>query len=1029
MEQPKPGLLPSLIVVALAAIAAFANSLNNELTYDAYYLVEQNDTLRRAARASSFGERTEVLSELFGEEFWDGVNRYRNDPAFQIEGQALYRPLMLLSLGVIYTSFGADPTAFNVYNLLLHVLTSVLVVRIAFQLSRDRRIAFFAGLLFAVHPIHSEAVANAAGIGETQAAFFGLLALDLYLRGTAYGMLRWGRIALAVLSFAAALFTKEGSVAILLLAILADVARGAAAPGFGKRAAVYLAFAAVLAANIAIRLEVCGRLVPNPDTITRLDNPLIKEAFASRLATGAMLFARALQLFVLPVGQASDYSFNQLAVAKSLAEPAALSAFVLCAVLTVLGLASLRARPAFGFGLLAFLLTFGPVSNIVAPIGTIFAERVLYLPSVGLSIAGGALIGGLLGVLERRRGETAGVLHRVARSLCVVLLLVLAVTVAFRNRAYASRDTLFEDMVRTAPESARGYYQRGELSRSNGLPQAAINDFRTAIRIMPDFLHARQQLGKTYAQTGEYKQAAETYAELLALLEDRGPGAGIRAQVSRELSGVYDLWGRGAKPGGGPSTSTQENLDEVIAFLEQQLREQPGNAAVIAALSAYYTEKGRTEDARVLVSQSLLADPDNVQLKLAMGAIEARSQNMTRLRELLDEIGEVQDPQLRQTALLYRGIVQYNEALTAFVVEGRDAGRAKGDVARKTLQEYLELDPTSWWGHMTMAQLQQDVYEDLEGALNSLQQVLSAIPNHSEALLRTHQIVALQGLSNEGIVKVSNQLAEVFPDNQGFWFDRARILAASGHPDDAVEAMKKAIGLGLDGVVSRSLLAQYLTQAGKPEEAISTVVEAQTYLAKNVGGREFPELAHAHAVALLELKDYPGAYAKFEEALGIAARSEDLAAQVPMRSFHRDKTLLRIPGREREGYERLQTLLADLEAAAQGSNGAGGGLSQPSMQQLRPFILRQLAWARLNVAELMEPSLAIDLLKQALDVGGKVSTSEADRADLWIDLGDAYEKSDRLDDAIAALQEAAKLRRSDAELRKRIEELQIKKKA
>ena len=476
---PKPGRL--WILVAVFALLAGINALRNELVYDGLVLVKSSATLDAAAAEESLPAKIMGLNALFAEGFWDGVNR-KVDAALQVLGQALYRPLMNWAIGLVKVTLGDGATPYNVVNLLFHVITSVLVFTLAFRLTGKRSVAVIGGLLFAVHPIHSEAIAYVAGLGETQSVMLGLLSLVLYLGAATDTTFKPGRMALAVLAFAAALFTKEGAATVIVLMILADVVRKDA-PAMSRRVMMIGACAAIVAVNVWIRYDMFGRLSPDPTFITRLDNPLIHEGFIARLATGAMLYARSLQLFLVPLGQSADYSFNQLPVATSLFDPTALVALVLVGVLTVFGFSSLKRAPAVGFGVLAFLFTFGATSNILVPIGTIFGERLLYLPTVGLSIAAAVGIERLIAGAAKKGGAAPGLV----RGLSVALMIGFLVLTWMRNAKYRDADTLYVDMVETAPDSARAHYQRGELARKHAYQgsreslSAAAYDFKRVV--------------------------------------------------------------------------------------------------------------------------------------------------------------------------------------------------------------------------------------------------------------------------------------------------------------------------------------------------------------------------------------------------------------------------------------------------------------------------------------------------------------------------------------------------------------------
>ncbi len=151
-----------MLLIALAAIGVYANSISNGFALDDTAIVKNNPHVIDLE-----------WSTIWSDNYWKKTNGLQPD--------TLYRPLTLWSyLANQYFTPGV-PWPFHLVNVLLHAVVSVLMAVLAWRLLANRAMAFVAGLLFAVHPLHTEVVANTVGRAELFAALFTVLALLYFL--------------------------------------------------------------------------------------------------------------------------------------------------------------------------------------------------------------------------------------------------------------------------------------------------------------------------------------------------------------------------------------------------------------------------------------------------------------------------------------------------------------------------------------------------------------------------------------------------------------------------------------------------------------------------------------------------------------------------------------------------------------------------------------------------------------------------------------------------------------------------------
>jgi protein O-mannosyl-transferase len=936
-------------LVAILAIVVYLNSLKNGLVYDSSFMIGSNATFREIAQEENVVDRVLGLERLFHEGFWDGVNR-AVDPSRRIMGQPLYRPLMMIVLGASYITFGMTATPVIIISLIWHVLASLLVVRLGYRLANSRRVAAIAGLIFAVHPLHSEAVAYAVGVGETQATVFTLLALTLYGNAVKNGAFRAGRYLLALLAFAIAIFTKESSAALLVFIPLFDVARRGEAPAVRARLLALAGFAV----NLVVRANVVSTMVPDKEVISVLDNPLIQEPLLVRLATGVTLYARILHLFVVPWGQSSDYSFNELPIARSLGEPAALTAFLLLAIMTIGAFRTLRSSPALGFGLLFFLFGFGPLSNIPIAHGTIFGERLTYLPSVGLALAAGVLLSNLLGWLDRKSDAAV----RAARATLTALLVVLAILCAIRNRAYATQDSLYTDMVKTAPGSARAWYMFGENERRKHVEEKsgdiarAIDAYERAIKIWPIFLQARLQLALAFAAQHEYQRGLRE----LNLLKSGIPNRPEAREMIRQIDQTIAMIKQGATKNASPE-ERQKIIDEMIATLEERHRANPDQFSALQELLAAYLETQRVADAEALLNTALLAHPEDDRLKLLSLQFVVQRQDWPKFDALVAELEKSEIAEVRNENRLYRLINLYSQAMNS-----QDAEKFANLIKQvATLaDEYLAEGGQRAAGYYHRAKVRM-MRGELEAAEGDLKKALEVEPYASYLWDELASLwVAMKRFDDKTLMfysRLEQDQPALYRDNPQFHFGFAQLLDGMGRTEEALARIERAIAAGYDGSKPHAFLGAMLIKLGRFEEAVAKLRDAETKKRLDV-----PDLLEQMGIALFELKRFDDAAAVFERGLKRAQTDQVwFHYQLQMR-FQLGKSWLRIPARESEGFATLE----EVKNAATMLSADAPDVMKPGLVSMRAYAQRQLAWGYANGTTQTNPDLAISTLETAL---------------------------------------------------------------
>ncbi len=455
---------------ALAAVALYLRTVGFGWVYDDVMEVVLNTSVRSLSN----------LPEIFNTTVWAGSGMET----------FLYRPLAIVTYALNWQISGAEPWSYHLVNVLLHATAAALVVRVGLLWRLPILAAGLAGLLFAVHPIHVEAVAPVFGRKDLLVTVF-VLAFALTHR-SALDRGGWRRAA-APLLLLCAMLSKEVGVTGLALVAAQDFRLERDRRAFLARPEVPLLYAShILAVTLflLVRTSVTGGM-GIPDTAF-WDNPLVSAPFAQRLATGLVVAGEGLGLLLLPVGQSPDYSFDAIPVVASPFDPRLLAALV-GGTGIVAATIHPRLRPTvLPLALTWYALALLPASNLLVVSGTLFAERLLYLPSVAFCLAAGAA---LAWVAERRRAAGLALAGAVVVGFG-------AGTVAYA-RHWSDDVTLFRRAAAASAGSTKAHHKLGEELLRRGEVGEALRSLRRALEIAPDNVFAAQTLDQARAHVVE----------------------------------------------------------------------------------------------------------------------------------------------------------------------------------------------------------------------------------------------------------------------------------------------------------------------------------------------------------------------------------------------------------------------------------------------------------------------------------------------------------------------------------------------
>jgi tetratricopeptide (TPR) repeat protein len=481
-----------LLSAPLAAALLYLPTLRHEFVFDDHAVIGQNPLLHE----------TRMMPRVLLSPWWN-TGSYRG---------SLYRPLASLSFAADRAlAGGLRPAWFHAVNVVLHALATLLVTRLAIRILPGLAGPAVAGLLFAVHPVHVEAVAGVVGRAEILAACGVVGALLCHLGAQAGDRFPLRAVA-AWACFAIGLGGKESAVVAPALCLLADAAFPSGAPR-RRRWILYAGYGAVLGTYLLARRFVLGSFgVGEP--IPFVDNPAAAAGPIQGRLTALGVAARYAGLLLWPRHLSADYSYDQIPVVRTPADPWAIGGLLLVGGVIGAGAWLSRRAPAHGFPLLFTAAAFAPTCNLVFFIGTLMAERLLYLPSAGVCLLAGSLAASLAAAW------CSGPLRWAVPAAAALLIGGAAARAAVRVADWRDDFSLYESAARVSPRSTRIRFNLGNAHLRRSAFGPAETHYRAALAIYPGFQDALVNLGMAVLQQGRSGEALE----LLDRAAARAPG-------------------------------------------------------------------------------------------------------------------------------------------------------------------------------------------------------------------------------------------------------------------------------------------------------------------------------------------------------------------------------------------------------------------------------------------------------------------------------------------------------------------------
>ncbi|XP_036813404.1 protein O-mannosyl-transferase TMTC1 [Oncorhynchus mykiss] len=579
------------VLLALCALC-YSNSLHGEFVHDDVWAISNNPDVRPGSS----------LQSIFSNDFWG--KRMADNTSHKS-----YRPLCILTFKLNILLGGMTPLYFHVVNVCLHCAVTCLLMhtcdRCVFD---DPRLAFLTALLFAVHPIHTEAVSGIVGRADVLACMLFLLAFLSYIRSVGVcdsadclpSTVSVWVLGASLLLGTCAMLVKETGITVFGVCVFYDALVLCRKPlllhlsgskikdlhrisvPFLKRACAVSLYVAVI---MSFRLWLMGGSMP---LFSEQDNPAsFSPHLLTRFLTYCYLLAFNAWLLLSPAVLCYDWQVGSIPLVESLWDMRNVAALLLGVVMValclhcVMSLQRLENREVL-LGVLFLVFPFIPASNLFFRVGFVVAERVLYMPSMGYCILVAHGLGRLCSVVGRW-GTTALTVST------LLLLLLFSWKTVQQNDIWLSREALFRSGIQTLPHNAKVHYNYANFLKDRGRHQEAIHHYKTALRLCPRHASAMNNLGTL---TRHPEDAEHYYRTAL----DTNP------QHNRALFNLGNL------------LKSQGKKEEAEALLRDSIRFGPHFADAYSSLASLYAEQKRFAEANDVYLQGIESCPDSSDL-------------------------------------------------------------------------------------------------------------------------------------------------------------------------------------------------------------------------------------------------------------------------------------------------------------------------------------------------------------------------------------------------------------------------------
>jgi tetratricopeptide (TPR) repeat protein len=494
-------------MIISAALFSYFHGLKGEFLGDDTTLV---------AKEPFYYSPDSSYTECWNRTYWQGLH-----------STGLYRPLVGFSYLLNARISGVYSPAFRIVNLILHILISILLYKLAIKLKAGKITAIFASMIYAVHPLHTEAVIPTCGRAELLCAFFiltGLISFIKIIRKT-------GKRVLYILPPAAllmAMWSKENGIILFPLCILYDMIyhqlslkkiMNSPKAYIQKRIFIYGGLSAAFCAVIVSKLINIGYLLPiiKGRINSAIDNPLIEASLLERLCTALKIQGMIFWKYFWPAHLSHDYSFAEIVPVDNIYNWYALLALFMFFIIPLIAYRIVPGgKKLILFLTAAYIISILPAGNFIVTTGTILGERLYYTPSIFFIIGSVFIILRLSQKISKQTTPKTKHIITAATSIFFTAAIIAGGTRTYtRSFDWESQSTLSTKGVETAPNSIKTWGNLGVEYADSGDIQTALLCCDKALAIQKSNRTTLRNKSRYLIRLKKYREAELCLRELI----------------------------------------------------------------------------------------------------------------------------------------------------------------------------------------------------------------------------------------------------------------------------------------------------------------------------------------------------------------------------------------------------------------------------------------------------------------------------------------------------------------------------------
>ena len=591
------------MVLVIIGFIFYANSFFNEYALDDDIVINRNEYVLKGFKG---------IPKILSTDAYDSFYKQMGAEG-QLSG-GRYRPLSIVTFAIEQQIFGSNAFIRHFLNVLFYLVSIVLLLYFLrnFILKNNSDIAFFTVLLFAIHPIHTEVIANVKSRDEILSFLFiiltGIYAFRYHEEKKPVILFK------GLLCFFLALLSKEYGITLLVLipAMLYLFKNYT----IRKSLLGVLPFLIIAVIYLSIRFSIVGiKYIENPDV---LNNPFIFATIGEEWATKIFILDNYLRLLIFPHPLSSDYSYNQIPY-KSFSDFSVWVSLFVHVAMIVATFVLLKKKHVLAFAILFYLLHLALVSNFLMDIGATMGERLIYHSSFGFSLGMAFLLIKLFEKLklplQRKRSALYGLMG--------ITIIFCGFKTIERNKVWKNDITLFITDVKTVPNSvlANGnagarYIDLSEEPRNKGREQElldkAIRHLNKAVRIHPKYVNGYLNLGLAYFKLKDLEKAEIYLNEAKRIFPSHPMLKILYAAVAKEYLNRGLILGE------------NNNISDALEAIRKASAIDPQNAEIWYNLGGAYFTRQEFEKAQEAWNNVLLINPDHQDAKRGLEALKNR---------------------------------------------------------------------------------------------------------------------------------------------------------------------------------------------------------------------------------------------------------------------------------------------------------------------------------------------------------------------------------------------------------------------